>query len=257
MRTVRRLLTDARGHSRSRAPRALPRPWPTALGRSALPGASGQLGDERLSDERTVTRVALPEPDLQDPLGPGQDATARSGRLRWYTEDRAPENYLVLRSKRGPKGGAWLQIRVPRRPNGSKGWVPRRAMQQLRVLTTSLEIDKRALKARLFKDGREVWTSSVGIGASGTPTPSGRYWIRERLATCCGNAAYGPLAFGTAAYSRLSDWPGGGVIGIHGTNAARPHPRPPVTRLHPRARTAKILQLDKLMPVGTPVWIHD
>ena len=33
--------------------------------------------------------------------------------------------------------------------------------------------------------------------------------------------SYGPWAFGTSAYSVLSDWPGGGVIGIHGTN--QPH----------------------------------
>ena len=161
----------------------------------------------------------------------------------------------MLRSKRGANGGAWLQIRVPRRPNGSKGWVPRAAMQRLRVLTTSLEIDKRALKARLFRDGREIWTSSIGIGAPSTPTPSGRYWIRERL-TGFGNAVYGPLAFGTAAYSRLSEWPGGGVIGIHGTNQPGLIPGRPSHGCI-RVPNGKIVQLDKLMPVGTPVWIHD
>ena len=216
-------------------------------------GASGKLGDERLSDERTVTRVARPNRIYKIRSGPGK--TYRTvGMLRWYTEDRAPETYLVLRSKRGPKG-VWLQIRVPRRPNGSKGWVPRSAMQKLRVLETSLEIDKRALKARLFRDGREVWTSSVGIGASGTPTPSGRYWIRERL-TGFNNSVYGPLAFGTAAYSRLSDWPGGGVIGIHGTNQPGLIPGRPSHGCI-RVPNGKIVQLDKLMPVGTPLWIHD
>ena len=128
-------------------------------------------------------------------------------------------------------------------------------MQKLRVLETSLEIDKRALKARLFRDGREVWTSSVGIGASGTPTPSGRYWIRERL-TGFNNSVYGPLAFGTAAYSRLSDWPGGGVIGIHGTNQPGLIPGRPSHGCI-RVPNGKIVQLDKLMPVGTPLWIHD
>ena len=88
--------------------------------------------------------------------------------LRFYTEDNAPENYLVLRSKLGRERRPWLQIRIPRRPNGSKGWVPRRALR-MRVLTTSLEIDKRALKARLFKDGNEIWTSSIGIGGAGHP----------------------------------------------------------------------------------------
>ena len=120
----------------------------------------------------------------------------------------------------------------------------------------SFEIDKRALKARLFKDGREIWTSSVGIGAPSTPTPSGRYWVRERLSNLNGNPAYGPFAFGTAAYSRLSDWPGGGVVGIHGTNAPGLIPGRP-SHGCVRVPNAKILQLKQLMPVGTPIWIHD
>ena len=231
---------------------------PAALADSPGPlravDAKGPLGDERLSDERLVTRVARPNRIYKIRSGPGKQHRT-VGKLRWYTEDRAPEIYLVLRSKRNRKGGVWLQIRVPRRPNGSKGWVPRVAMRKLRVLTTSLEIDKRALKARLFRDGREIWTSSIGVGASGTPTPDGRYWIRERLPNFGGSAVYGPLAFGTAAYSRLSDWPGGGVIGIHGTNQPGLIPGRPSHGCI-RVPNAKILKLDKLMPVGTPVWIH-
>jgi len=218
-------------------------------------GVKGKLGDERLSDERTITRVGYPARLHKIRSGPGRHHHT-IGKLRWYTEDRAPENYLVLRSKLGRKGKPWLQIRVPRRPNGSKGWVPRAALGRLRVLTTSLEIDKRKLKARLFRDGREVWTASIGVGASGTPTPNGRYWVRERLANLGGNPAYGPLAFGTAAYSSLSEWPGGGVIGIHGTNAPGLIPGRPSHGCI-RVRNDKIVELDKLMRVGTPVWIHD
>jgi hypothetical protein len=219
------------------------------------PGVKGPLGNERLSDERTVTRMGRPARIYKIRAGPGRHHRT-VGKLRFLTEDRAPENYLVLRSKLGRHEQPWLQIRVPRRPNGSKGWVPRRALGPLRVLTTSLEIDKRRLKGRLFKDGKEVWTSSIGIGAPGTPTPSGRYWIRERLSNLGGNPAYGPLAFGTAAYSRLSEWPGGGVIGIHGTNAPGLIPGRP-SHGCVRVPNSRILKLDKLMPVGTPVWIHD
>ena len=125
-----------------------------------------------------------------------------------------------------------------------------------RALTTAFEIDKSALKARLFRDGREIWTSSVGIGAPGTPTPSGRFWIRERLPNPGGNAAYGPFAFGTSAYSGLSDWPGGGVIGIHGTNQPGLIPGRP-SHGCVRVPNSKILKLKPLMPVGTPLWIHD
>jgi hypothetical protein len=218
------------------------------------PDAKGPLGNERLSDERTVTRVGYPRRVFKVRSGPGRNHRTIA-MLRFYTEDNAPENYLVLRSKLGRRGHPWLQIRIPRRPNGSKGWVPRPALGKLKVLTTSLEIDKRTLKGRLFKDGKEVWTASIGVGAAATPTPNGRYWVRERLPNFGGNAAYGPLAFGTAAYSRLSEWPGGGVIGIHGTNAPGLIPGRPSHGCI-RVRNDKIVALDKLMPVGTPIWIH-
>jgi lipoprotein-anchoring transpeptidase ErfK/SrfK len=217
-------------------------------------GVKGPLGDEQLSDETTVTRVGFPTRKYKIRSGPATSYHT-VGRLRYYTEDQAPENYLVLRSKLGPNGGAWLNIRVPRRPNGSKGWVPARALR-MRTLTTAFEIDKGALKARLFRDGHEIWTSSVGIGAPGTPTPSGRFWVRERLPNLGGNSAYGPFAFGTAAYSRLSDWPGGGVVGIHGTNAPGLIPGRP-SHGCVRVPNSKILQLKQLMPVGTPIWIHN
>jgi hypothetical protein len=214
----------------------------------------GPLGDEQLSDEQTISRVGFPTRKYKIRSGPAK--TYRTiGRLRYYTEDRAPENYLVLRSKLGPNGIPWLNIRIPQRPNGSKGWVPASALR-MRVVTTMFEIDKRALKGRLFKDGHEIWTSSVGIGAPGTPTPSGRFWVRERLNNLGGNPAYGPFAFGTAAYSRLSEWPGGGVVGIHGTNAPGLIPGRP-SHGCVRVPNAKILKLKELMPVGTPIWIHD
>jgi len=217
-------------------------------------GATGPLGNEKLSDEFLVTRFGYPTRKYKVRRGPGRSYHTFA-RLRFYTEDQAPENYLVLSSQLGPNGAPWLKIRMPMRPNGTKGWVPARALR-LRTLTTSFEIDKRALKARLFKDGREIWTSSVGIGAPGTPTPSGRYWVRERLNNAGGNPAYGPFAFGTSAYSRLSDWPGGGVVGIHGTNAPSLIPGRP-SHGCVRVPNWKIATLRELMPVGTPIWIHD
>jgi L,D-transpeptidase catalytic domain len=244
------LLAAALGLAATAAPAMADSPGPLRP-----PGVKGPLGNERLSDERTVTRVGRPSRIFKIRSGPGRHHHT-VGMLRFLTEDNAPEIYLVLRSKLGRNGHPWLQIRIPRRPNGSKGWVPRSALGRLRTLTTSLEIAKRRLKGRLFKDGKEIWTASVGIGASATPTPSGRYWIRERLPNLGGNPAYGPLAFGTAAYSHLSEWPGGGVIGIHGTNAPGLIPGRPSHGCI-RVRNDKILALDRLMPVGTPVWIHD
>ena len=179
MRTVR-ASCHPRGH-RARDVACAPPPWPTARARCARPARRARSATSGSPTSGTLTRVAYPNRIYKIRSGPGK--TYRTvGKLRWYTEDRAPENYLVLRSKRGRKGGVWLQLRVPQRPNGSKGWVPRHAMGKLRVLTTSLEIDKRALKARLFDDGRRDLDAPASASARRAPRPrAGRYWIRERL----------------------------------------------------------------------------
>ena len=219
--------------------------------RCARPASKGPLGNERLSDERTRDAASATRRRIYKVRsGPGPPpphdragcaSTPRTTRRR-TTSCCAPSS--------AANGQPWLQIRVPRRPERLARAGSRAARSAAcTVLTTSLEIDKRALKARLFKDGKEIWTSSIGVGAPGTPTPNGRYWVRERLPNLGGSAAYGPLAFGTAAYSRLSEWPGGGVVGIHGTNAPGLHPRPSSHGCI-RVPNGKILKLDKLMPVG-------
>ena len=93
----------------------------------------------------------------------------------------------------------------------------------------------------------------MGVGKSCTPTPAGKFWIREKLKGF--GTVYGPLAFGTSAYSdELTDWPGGGVVGIHGTNQPNLIPGRP-SHGCVRLKNAAILKLNRLMPLGTPVLI--
>ena len=66
---------------------------------------------------------------------------------------------------------------------------------------------------------------------------------------------YGPRAFGTSAYSRLSDWPGGGVIGVHGTNEPGLIPGRP-SRGCIRVPNPALGRLCRLMPIGTPVKVR-
>jgi lipoprotein-anchoring transpeptidase ErfK/SrfK len=80
--------------------------------------------------------------------------------------------------------------------------------------------------------------------------------VRERLRIPGGSGAYGPLAFGTSAYSpKLTDWPGGGAVGIHGTNEPQRVPGLPSHGCI-RLRNKDILRLGRLMPVGTPVLVR-
>jgi hypothetical protein len=176
------------------------------------------LGNERLSDEQAITRYAnavalVPVRRWASPAAP------RVARLRYRTEDGPLETYLALESHvDATTQRAWIRIRIPARPNGRTGWVRRDDLGPLVAVTTMLRVDRRALRATLYKRGRKIWSSRIGVGKRATPTPAGHFWIRSRLKGLGNGTSYGPRAFGTAAYSVLSDWPGGGVVGIHGTN---------------------------------------
>ena len=208
----------------------------------------------RLSDEATFTAWAHPErraPILQLPARTSRRIT----RLHYLTEDGFPEVYLVLRSFTDPDQRTWLQVRIPMRPNGRTGWVATSALRPLRFVRTRLVVDRRQLRATLYDSGRRVWRSPIGVGKPSTPTPAGRFWIRERITSPDPSGSYGPEAFGTSAYSSLAGWPGGGVVGIHGTNEPDLIPGQPSHGCI-RVPNRSIRRLARLMPIGTPIWIQ-
>jgi len=211
------------------------------------------LGDERLSDERTITRHANAVARAPVRRRPSVRAP-RIARLHYQTEDGPLETYLALESRVDAARRTWVRIRLPGRPNGRTGWARRDDLGPLFAVTTRLLVDRRALRATLYDGGKTIWSSRVGVGKPGTPTPAGHFWIRSRLKALGDGTSYGPWAFGTSAYSVLSDWPGGGVVGIHGTNQPGLIPGRP-SHGCVRVPNAKIRQLARLMPVGTPVRI--
>ena len=92
--------------------------------------ATGPLRTERLSNERTVTRWAYSLRSSPIRLHPFRRSRPMA-HLRTLTEDGLPEVYLALRSRRMRSGRVWLRVRIPGRPNGRKGWVPRGALGRL------------------------------------------------------------------------------------------------------------------------------
>ena len=209
---------------------------------------------DRLSDERTLSRWAHPVMRSKVRVEPKSDARSIT-RLRFDTEDGLPEVYLALRRYTDADGRQWIELRLPMRPNGKTGWVRREALGELHRVRTFLRIDRRRLRATLYRRGKRIWSQPVGVGKPGTETPSGRFYVRERLRVRSRGSLYGPLAFGTSAYSKLSDWPGGGVVGIHGTNQPHLIPGRP-SHGCVRVRNRPIKRLGRLMPIGTPVRIR-
>jgi hypothetical protein len=175
--------------------------------------------------------------------------------LSEVTPERTSNLVLVLGRAEDDAGRIWIHARLAILPNNTTGWVPREALGGYTNVRTRLVIELEPLTATLLRDGRPIFRAGVGVGTAQWPTPRGEFFIRNRL-TAYSSPFYGPLAFGTSARSeRLTDWPAGGFVGIHGTN--RPELLPGrVSHGCIRMRNEDILALGRLMPVGTPVTIR-
>jgi lipoprotein-anchoring transpeptidase ErfK/SrfK len=152
-------------------------------------------------------------------------------------------------------GKLWVHVRLPALPEDAHGWVPRSALGGYNPVRTRLVVDRTRLAATLFRDKRRVFRARVGIGAPGTTTPAGDFYVRNRLEKYQ-SPFYGPIAFGTSARStEVSDWPAGGFVGIHGTNQPDLIPGR-ISHGCIRLSNPDILRLARLMPVGTLVTVR-
>ena len=219
------------------------------------PPAAGAPGlPVRLSNEITFTRWAGAVTRAEAYAQPFAHAR-RVGRLRLLTEDGFPEVYVLLESRQDALGVTWIRLRLPQRPNNVTGWVRRAALGQFELVRTRLVVNHRTLSITLYDRGKRRFRARVGMGAPSTPTPRGSFWIREKFHVH-GSPLYGTRAMGTAAYSNmLTDWPGGGVIGVHGTNEPGLIPGRPSHGCI-RLKNREIQRLYALTPIGTPVRIR-
>lgn len=151
--------------------------------------------------------------------------------------------------------GDWLHVRLPVRPNGSRGWVRRRDVT-LALTKYRIVIDVRRHRLTLFKLGRAVDHERIATGGSVTPTPSGRYFITDLLRPPDPHGLYGPFAFGTSAFSPvLTNFAGGpGQIGLHGTDTPTVLGTD-VSHGCIRVSNRTIRSFAKRLPLGTPIRI--
>jgi hypothetical protein len=208
---------------------------------------------ERLSRDRFVSRWTIVRAAAAARTRP----TAGAPVIAWLgakTPEGTPNALPVLRSKSDSSGRLWVEVRLPALPNGRVGWVRRQTLGGYETVSTHLVVDREQLRATLYRNGKAVFAAPVGIGTAFWPTPPGRFMIRNEL-TRYASPFYGPVAFGTTARSVLTDWPGGGFIGIHGTNEPQLIPGR-VSHGCIRLRNPDILRLAALMPVGTPLTIR-
>jgi lipoprotein-anchoring transpeptidase ErfK/SrfK len=109
-------------------------------------------------------------------------------------------------------------VQIPRRPNGVTGWV---AARQVAVapIRTRIVVDLSQKRVTLYRSGRRVLSATAAIGSRATPTPTGSFYVNQRLIPADPGGPFGPGAVGVSAFSDvLTGWTQGGPIAIHGTN---------------------------------------
>jgi L,D-transpeptidase catalytic domain len=185
--------------------------------------------------------------------------TAPTGRarevalLRQFRRDFRPTIVLAI-ARRTVAGRVWYRIRVPGRPNGRTGWVDAERLQWLRdVCNVALDLDLSERRLRVQRDGHTIRSFPVAVGKPGAPTPRGRFYLAAAWRPA--EPIYGRWAIETSAGASITDWPGGGVIGIHGTNQPWLIGRA-VSHGCIRMRNADILRLRRWAKPGTRLRIR-
>lgn len=226
--------------------------------------AAAALAPPAAGEGAGVTRQVLSRPGftstwafLEDPTDAYASPSRRAhvlGVLGLTTQDGTSE--LLFEQQRVLIDGRWwVQVRLPLRPAGQIGWVLQRTLGAPQTVHTYLVVSTEKMTLTLYRNSKVIFFTRVGTGKPSTPTPHGHFYIRDLLNGFPPGSLYGPVAFGTSALSNVeTDWPGGGVIGIHGTN------QPWLIPGHPshgciRLTNSRILQLAKLLPLGTPLTI--
>ena len=192
-------------------------------------------------------------------------AQARVRRVGVYPAPAATAPRLVLASPQ-PSGaplvflvrqqrGAWLDVLLPVRPNGSAGWI-RAAEVRLFRHDYRIVVALAAHQITVYRGTRVIDREPIAVGTTDTPTPGGLYYTKELLRAPNPAGAYGPYAYGLSGFSNvLRSFAGGdAVIGIHGTNdpSALGHD---VSHGCIRMSNAGITRLAKVLPLGVPVQI--
>ena len=231
--------------------RAAPEPPTTTTAAPALVGAS-------------VVPTAVESLEV---FAEPSDTAEKLATLTAITAYRSPTTLLVDPTRPlGPAG--WVPVTVPfEKPNGTPGWVK---ADQVTMSQTPYEIVVHLWghTLELLRDGEVVLSTKVILGAAGSVTPTGRFYLTDPLncnkesvlgyptGSCSG--AYGAFAIGTSGLSEQLDSFQGTIpqIALHGTDLPASELGKNLSNGCIRMPNDIILQIAAITPLlGTPVTI--
>jgi lipoprotein-anchoring transpeptidase ErfK/SrfK len=172
--------------------------------------------------------------------------------MGYFRPDYRVQEILAVSSVTAPNGTPWYRISVPMRPNGTYGYIPAEDVS-LTPTVAKIVVNVRRRTIDVFRNGKHAWHGKVAVGAPGMETPLGHYYVAATFVPY-NDPFLGVYALETSAYSKLSEWPGGGVVGIHGTNMPWLLGQA-VSHGCVRVSNTTAARLKRLTPLGTPILI--
>lgn len=169
----------------------------------------------------------------------------------------AGDNTQLLVTRSVVRGGVlWIEVLLPLRPNGVRGWVTGDDVT-LRATPFRVEVSLSQRRLTVFRAGRPVWRVPVAVGKNGTPTPTGRFAVAETVRTNQPRGFLGPRVLPLTGYSRvLNEFAGGdGRVAMHGTSLPRLIGSA-ASNGCVRMRNRDVVRLSRMAKPGTPVLIR-
>jgi L,D-transpeptidase catalytic domain len=238
--------------------------------------ASLAVGAATFAPATAVGRVVLDRPAdgwvrVQEPQRPVGHLIARVRAGRSLALHSRPFGRILARvGSRTPFGspstlgvvatqrGRWLAVTAAGVGGNRLVWVDARA-GGLSYARTQLEVDvDLSSRTLLVRRGRDVIRrASIGVGRPGSPTPTGRFAVTDKLNGSAYSAAYGCciLALSAVQTHLPTGWSGGNRVAIHGTLSPSDFGQA-VSAGCVHASETDLRYLMRMIPLGTPVVIR-
>jgi hypothetical protein len=153
--------------------------------------------------------------------------------------------------------GGWLGVTSTLLPNGKVAWVRDSNALEMHHTAMSIRVDLSKRRLELRDGARLVRRFGVAIGRPGSPTPTGRFAVTDKLSGSRYGAYYGCCILALSGHQPHPPpgWQGGDRLAIHGTDS----PGTIGTSASAgclRAADADLQVLMRRVPLGTPVFIR-
>jgi lipoprotein-anchoring transpeptidase ErfK/SrfK len=167
------------------------------------------------------------------------------------------DSVMLVRSELTAAGQTWYDVLLPVPPMYSHGWV-RASSVSMYFVYVMIKIDLSTRTLSVVQDDKVIDEFPVAVGAPQTPTPTGTFFVTEKVRALNPNTVYGPAALGLSAFSSAlaATFPPDGQVAIHGWTdpSVIGHA---ISHGCIRMKIADILKLSSLVSTGSPVDIKE